>query len=452
MDNKNKYNELREKYKLFKYNSFKYSLYDNFIEIEYDFEIEGLSFFKPTLKVPFNSNININKDTLETFIFNIGMVEAISYYKITCPKEIYVNYYLDDKQIKFYKKLFLNGLGEFYYTNNIDLDPDFATFTCNPNNKLNIISNDYDLNPNKDCKVLVNVGGGKDSVVSLELLKDKCDVYPFVMNQRLTTSKCIEIAGLSAKELFSSRTLDKNMLELNKQGYLNGHTPFSALVSFVSCLVAYLNGIKFVALSNESSANEPTVKDSIINHQYSKSYEYELDFVNYEKEYIKSGVSYFSFLRPLWEIQIASLFSNYPKYYYTFRSCNVGQKKDIWCGNCPKCLFVYIIMSSFIDRNTLIDIFNKDLFNDPNLLPIFNKLIGIDEEKPFECVGSRDEVNIALNITLNEYLNNNIELPYLLKYYQSLNIKVDTNSFRKQYDRNNNLLPFFSSIIKEQLC
>ena len=69
------------------------------------------------------------------------------------------------------------------------------------------------------------------------------------------------------------------MLQLNSEGYINGHTPFSAIVAFSSVLTAALNGQKYITLSNENSANESTVKDSKVNHQYSKSYEFELDLM-----------------------------------------------------------------------------------------------------------------------------------------------------------------------------
>ena len=92
------------------------------------------------------------------------------------------------------------------------------------------------------------------------------------------------------------------MLELNKKGYLNGHTPFSAIMAFSSIIAAYLNGLKFIALSKESSANESTIKDSYINPQYSKSYEFEKDYRYYDSTLVNSGVYYFSFLRPINEL------------------------------------------------------------------------------------------------------------------------------------------------------
>ena len=185
------------------------------------------------------------------------------------------------------------------------------------------------------------------------------------------------------------------MLELNQEGYLNGHTPFSALVAFSSLITAYLHNLKYIALSNEASANESTVAGSTVNHQYSKSFKFEQDFHNYEKEYIQSGIYYLSMLRPLSEFQIAEYFSRHPAYHEVFRSCNVGSKQDIWCGHCPKCLFVFLILSPFLSHSRLTEIFSTDMLEDRSMLEDFQKLTGLTEEKPFECVGSRDEVNAA---------------------------------------------------------
>ena len=167
------------------------------------------------------------------------------------------------------------------------------------------------------------------------------------MNSRGATNATVEVAQLTKRTIYAKRTLDKNMLELNKKGYLNGHTPFSAIVAFSSIIAAYLNGLKFIALSNESSANESTIKDSYINHQYSKSYEFEKDFRHYESTFINFGVYYFSFLRPINELKIAMIFSRFKKYHPIFKSCNVGSKQDIWCCHCSKCLFVYINFDLF---------------------------------------------------------------------------------------------------------
>ncbi len=205
------------------------------------------------------------------------------------------------------------------------------------------------------------------------------------------------------------------MLRMNDEGYLNGHVPFSAILAFISVLGAALVGKRFIPLSNERSANEPSVIGTTFNHQYSKSFEFENDFSGYLHEFLTGDIGYFSLLRPLYEIQIGELFARYVKYHSVYRSCNRGKKENTWCGACPKCLFVYIILSPYVERGELIAQFGKDLLEDESLVPVFEELIGIRETKPFECVGTIWEVRHALNLTLDKYSD-----AKLLQHYISI--------------------------------
>lgn len=157
---------------------------------------------------------------------------------------------------------------------------------------------------------MVPIGGGKDSVVTLELLrKAGVDISAYIINPGARPSAArkrreFRKAALSLR----SGAIDKQLLELNKMGYLNGHTPFSAVVAFSAELCACVHGLKYIALSNESSANESYVDGTQINHQYSKSTEFERDFREYCEKWF-GGYSrcpeYFSLLRPWSEWQIA---------------------------------------------------------------------------------------------------------------------------------------------------
>ena len=163
--------------------------------------------------------------------------------------------------------------------------------------------------PDDGC--LVPVGGGKDSALSVETLKNarmNCKCY--AINERRSITETVKAASFSENALITvKRIFDRSLLNLNRKGYLNGHTPFSAIVAFSAEITAYLNGLKYVVLSNESSANESTVVGQSVNHQYSKSFEFESDFHSYEQKYLNTGVYYFSFLRPLAEFQIAKMLS-----------------------------------------------------------------------------------------------------------------------------------------------
>ena len=172
-------------------------------------------------------------------------------------------------------------------------------------------------------------------------------------------------------------------------------------------------------LSNEASANESTVKDSTVNHQYSKTFEFELDFNNYVKDYLDDSIHYFSLLRGISELQIAAIFSTLKQYHSVFRSCNVGQKEEKWCGHCAKCLFVCIMLQAFLSKEEVIAIFGRDMLNDESMLDLFKELTGIVDNKPFECVGTRDEVNQAVMMAISRFEKDGLALPVLYKYYLS---------------------------------
>ena len=348
--------ELREKYPEFSYNWYKIEENENEYKITYEFEIVGLSKFNPTWTIPKMENklAHQNKELLENMVFNLGMVELVSYWKITCSPHVTVkNIYLNQKQINWWKKLYFYGLGEFFYKNNIKTNiEEFMNITTGTS-KLSKFNDD--TTNEEFTGALVPIGGGKDSIVTLDVIKDDFkDNMCYVINPRGATEETVEVAGYNKNQrCYVKRTLDKNMLELNKQGYLNGHTPFSSIVAFSALIVAYLNKKKYIVLSNEASANESTIYQEEVNHQYSKSYEFEQDFNEYVKENILEGIEYFSLLRPISEYQIAKHFAKLPKFYKIFKSCNVGSKENKWCANCPKCLFVYIILSPFMKKEDM---------------------------------------------------------------------------------------------------
>ncbi len=407
MNNNEKYQSLRRQYPVFEYVAYHYQEEADGLRLWFDFRMGDVE-FHPTAIVERRPFLDFSKD-IETIVFNIGMVELVSYWKCACPPVVKVLCgKLGTEQLAFWRKLYWNGLGEFYYTNGINETPEaFMQVQCEPGGR----SSAFHLIKNTD-KYLVPIGGGKDSVVTLELLRRAGRVVrPLIMNPRGATVECAAKAGFPIDEvLVVRRTIDPTLLDLNAKGYLNGHTPFSAMLAFYTHLASVLSVIPNVALSNESSANESTVLGTNVNHQYSKSLEFEDDFRAYCPSF-----NYFSFLRPLSELQIAMLFSRLTAYHDVFRSCNVGSKQDIWCGHCAKCLFAYIILSPFIEPARLNAIFGKSMLDDLTLRLEFDQLTGHAETKPFECVGTVSEVNTALSMAIDRWYT--AERPALLKDY-----------------------------------
>ena len=441
----NKFEDLRNKYKEFIYEKYEIIEKEKEYEITFYFNIPNLTSFEPKLIIE-KSNItnkNINKEFLEYLVFNIGLVELISYVKCTCSPNIKIKCgHLDENQIKWFKKLYYNGLGEFLYRNDINISEQdlFNITTEKEKQNINI---EYNGSGN-----LIPVGGGKDSNVTLELLRGE-DNTCFIINPKGANIECANISGYNI--ITVKRILDRKIVELNKEGFLNGHTPFSAIVAFTSYLCAYLSNKKYIILSNEDSANQSTVLGTNINHQYSKTYEFENDFNEYTKEYFNIDIKYFSLLRPLTEFQIGMLFSKLEKYHKTFKSCNLGSKGETWewCCECPKCLFVYTILSPFLYKEKLINIFGKDLFEDETLLETFQELLGYKETKPWECVGTFEEVRYAVSLLIKKLENQ--ELPYLLKYYKDNYPLYLEDKFETKYNNTNNLDEHFKKIIKEAI-
>lgn len=450
-----KFETFRQQYPEFVYHGFKVEENDHKIKVRYDFSIVGLSEFHPEWTFPKEEgkNITATDSVVQSLLFSIGLVELVSYWKITCSARVTVKAgILSIEQANWWKKQYFYGLGEFFYKNGIVTDMDSFMTVVSEGKDYFLEKGNYPLEGS-----LIPIGGGKDSIVTLELLKEDQDKNRcYIINPRGATVKSAETAGVRPDQVVSvTRTLDQNMLELNKQGFLNGHTPFSALVAFSSVLAAYLTGRKYVVLSNESSANESTVAGTDVNHQYSKSFQFEKDFHDYEEKYIGSGVYYFSLLRPWSEFQIAQYFSRLKQYHPIFRSCNAGSKQDIWCGKCSKCLFVFVILSPFLSIEELCRIFGRNLLEDEKMLPILDQLIGLETEKPFECVGSREEINTALCLAVKRLEKEGNELPLLLSHYKQTEMfqryENRANPYEGYYNQENLVPPAFEPLLRKAL-
>ena len=246
---------------------------------------------------------------------------------------------------------------------------------------------------------LVLVGGGKDSAVTLEKISQtKKEFNCLLLNPTDAALKITEAAGCK-NPIIIKRTIDPKLLQLNEHGYLNGHTPFSAYLAFLGILVGVVYDYKNIVISNESSANEANVTwlGHKINHQYSKSKEFEKDFQDYCKKYL-APANFYSYLRALNELAVSEKFSKLGKYHLLFRSCNKGSKLGIWCGQCPKCVSTFITLYPYLGEKT-VEIFGKNLLKDQKLKPIIEGLMGKNHlVKPFECVATYDEIKKALRM------------------------------------------------------
>ena len=376
----------------FYYKSYNWSVERDVLDVAFSFNAGNYSFApKLTFKNVDPERASRLKGSIDKLVFHIGLIELLSYWKAFVTPRIVVECGdLDSYQKKWWKDLLLQGMGQFFYENNINFTKaNFVEFqSLSDKNIKNKIYETYSQ------KVMVPVGGGKDSALTLSLIGASFkDVSAFSLNPQKAAIKVVKLSGL--KSLIVERALDGKLIDLNKKGFPNGHTPFSALLSFVSLLAAVLKDFGTVIFSNERSSDEENTKflGRKINHQYSKTLEFENKFRQYNQRYL-TNINYFSFLRPLYDLQIAKIFSKMDKYHMAIRSCNVGQKQGIWCGKCPKCLSTYILFYPFLKSKT-VDIFGKDLLKDASLKPILSLLTEPSLVKPFECVGTKNELVAA---------------------------------------------------------
>lgn len=445
-----RFEELRRKYPQFVYRGYSVSEKDDGLHLSFDFSIPGLCEFHPQTRIDGKSLDIFNSpssDYARRMVFFIGLAEAVSYWKCACPPNFRAECgELSAKDIEFFKKLWFNGLGEFFYRNGIKTD--MASF-------VNIEAPEPRETPKCESYAssgieIVPVGGGKDSAVTTELLRPFGDKLRFfTVNDQPARTQCVLAGGYGEDRIIKLyRTIDPELLKRNAEGFLNGHTPFSSVVAFLSMYAGFITGADDVILSNESSANESNIGGESVNHQYSKSFEFERDFDEFRRRSFPQSAVYFSLLRPFCELQIAKQFALYKQYHAIFRSCNRGSKKNIWCCECPKCLFVAVMLSPFLSPEELKSIFGCDMLDKTELEADFDGLCGFTGVKPFECVGTADEVVLALEITAEKYRKSGTPMPALLRRFCEKNTARADSSLLTGFNEENLIPKKFDGCVK----
>ena len=347
------------------------------------------------------------KEALNRIFFLAHIAFGISYFKAFCPEKIEIQSgKLTKNEALFFNKFYLEGLGEFAVRNNLNLQGKI-NFPFSENT----FERQFNIQLSK--RFLVPIGGGKDSCVSLELLsKTNHEVAAISVGLPRPINECIQIANIPSFTI--KREISNTLIELNKQGIVyNGHVPITGMLAFILWASALLYDYQFITMSCESSANSENLLqgDLKINHQYSKGFDFEIDFKKITQS-ITPSFLYFSLLRPFSELKIAELFSKHcHKYFEVFTSCNKAfkldesKRLDRWCGNCDKCRFVYLILAPFMNKEKLIQAVGVNPLNDINNLEGYKELLGISGHKPFECVGEIEECRQAFFILtkLKEY-------------------------------------------------
>jgi hypothetical protein len=327
----------------------------------------------------------------------LHLIAGVSYFKAAVPPTIVVeDGVLDDATATLCEQVYEHGLGEFAWQNRIDLHgrirfPRGAAAPATPG-LLGL--------PRSS---LVPIGGGKDSLVTVEMLRAAGEPATAVwVGDSGLIRTCAERTGLPLLNI--RREVSAALFDLNRRGALNGHVPVTAINSAILVLAALLHGHDAIVFSNERSASSATLEANgrEVNHQWSKGFAFEKLLGDWLRGHVAADLDYFSLLRPLSELAVTRRFARLTQYHPVFSSCNrnfkiVGERPtQRWCGQCPKCHFVFLALAPFVPKPQLTAIFGRNLLDDAGLSGAFDALLEWHAHKPFECVGEGRESRAAL--------------------------------------------------------
>jgi hypothetical protein len=364
----------------------------------FGYRLGGLAFVE-TLDFPQDFNrAAIDTPAFAKLLDLTAIVLGVSYFKLLAPLSIdcgAIALTLAEKD--FARDIYTNGLGEFYARNNLQ-QMDKVTVVAPLDTRAPPAA------PALPARALLPIGGGKDSLVSVQLLEHAGVPFtPFAVNAKGPILTSVERSGLPP--LYVRRTLDREMIRLaTTPGYLNGHVPSTAINSMIGALTALLYGYDRIVLSNERSASEGNAvfDGREVNHQYSKSLDFEARIADILSGATGGALDYFSLLRPFSEAHIAAMFARQSRFDDVFSSCNqnfrlAGHDGPLWCGKCPKCHFVFLILAPAMDKQRLLKIFGGNLLDRPENQRSFRELTGLAGQKPWECVGEILEAAACLH-------------------------------------------------------
>jgi len=370
----------------------------------------------------------------------LHLMAGVSYYKTAAPRHIVVETgALTRAEMRLCHDIYDRGMREFAYRNDLAVPMDLEISTPGAQHESrgeNHEENDPQISVAEapEPGIAVPIGGGKDSIVVLEALKKPSetrdpneprdprdpktseepkepeDPRPLLVsvNPNPAVERIASISGLDLARI--RRTLDPLLFDLNEQGALNGHVPVTAIVSLLTVAGGYLYGYDTTAIALESSADAPTrvlgeepdgtgSNGVDVNHQWSKSVEFEAQLQQVLRESVHQSIRYLSPLRMFSELEITAAFATLTPYLSAFRSCNrasrISAPVDGWCLACPKCRFVFLALATVLARQEVTAIFGADLLDDEAQAEGFFDMLDA-RRKPFECVGTVEEVAQAL--------------------------------------------------------
>jgi hypothetical protein len=363
---------------------------------------------------------------IDAILTNIGMAFIPSMFCLGNFRDVQVDALpLDESSRAFFEDIFLKGLGEWHFREGLPVAQRIRITSTNSSAPHRA----HATNP-EERALLLN-GGGKDSAVAVEVVKRLGMPFHWLtIDPNPTRRSVIRLSGHD-HAIEMRVEFDPALREASRY---ERPDPWLILYSFVSLLPAYLQRCKYVFVANEYSANFGNIKaDGLeVNHQFCKSHEYEAALDRYVKSHIITDVSYLSLLRPLYELRIGRLFANFPQYFGSFISCNVGLNAGRWCKECAKCAFISICLAPFVSPEQIAGIFGENPL-DRNAIRSWIVDLTVGKMKPWDCVGTREECTLALALTLAKYPNRDFQGWPGRQLLEKCCRDVDVTAYRKEY-------------------
>lgn len=327
-------------------------------------------------------------------------IAGVSYYKAGLSANLVLAALPDPGLEAFLSELYIQGLAEFGYVNGLDVAGQVHFRPAGGGAPAPHRAVRLEL-PNR---ALVAMGGGKDSLVALDLVgRAGIEAVPVCVGNSPLIQDTVRVAELPLLQL--RRELAPGLMVMNRAGAWNGHVPVTAINSAILLCAALLYGYRYVVFANERSADEATLKTENgreINHQYSKTFAFEASLRKLVSRSLGTGLDYFSIVRPFSELGVVQRFSQLTPFHSVFSSCNRNFHLDgprvsgRWCRNCPKCRFAALALALFLTPREVALIQGGDLLDDLTQQNGFRELCRLGRDKPFECVGEAGESRAAM--------------------------------------------------------
>lgn len=351
------------------------------------------------------------------------LIVGVSYYKVGVLDMVSIDSYsIDVDIVVLVEIIYFNGLGEFVYCNGLNLCGCFWLLVQGVVVQVLVLG--------LQLYVLVVIGGGKDLLVSIEVL---CcvgvDEMVIWIGGLQLICVCVECIGLLILNLGCMLVLE--LFELNCQGVWNGYILVMVVNLVIMVLVVLLYGVDQVVFFNEClvSYGSQILGIGEVNYQWFKGWVCEQVFGSYVWKYVVVDLQYYLLLCLMFELVVVCQFVKIDFYDVYFFSCNCNFYifgeclVNCWCGVCLKCYFVFLVLVLFMFKMCFVCIFGCNLLDDVEQVVGFDVLLEFQDYKLFECVGEGCELCVVMVI-----------LVQCLEWKEDVLVKCFCNEIQLQLD------------------